>query len=505
MANDRAKLAIEITANGSQATSAITGLQGTVDELTNKIGSLVLGFASFGTAIKVFDDANKAAEEAETSMKLLENAINNTKDGTYKLANEMNNLALNMALTTGVSENEAREGLVKLTQTTGDAVLSMRIFNTAMLVSKGTGKDLALSMDTVLRGYELGAQSLKRMQIYFDKNYVGEELLVELNKRYAGSLEAVANTGETTHKKLDASWTYFKENIGDAGWWKALQKHGAELNVFYGNVFSGKGPSTEAQSTEILSPQIKNLDDLIDKQQKHILELKNEGAADALLISENKELLSLQKQRNDLYNAPAGGDNKGTLNAHRGKDDFADYENILLEGIIKKEEEHRKEVKKLTAQYKKVGEEGARAFEKIGGAIVKGNMAETIRSTMMSIVDIVLDGFIQMAEAAFAGYMAIGAYPQALTAGKEIVVLSGLKGAIGGLSSMVDSQPQVNTTGDSGQNSLSAGGGNTVVIHNHGIMATQEEVARGISQGLKSHALLNNGGKVVNADGSWAL
>ena len=454
MADDKAKLGIEISANGSQAVDALKNvkteaksLNDTVAGLTEVASKALLGFATFNEVVKIFKEVTSAAADDETAMALLNFAVMNTKTGTLAMVDAMEKMAKSMALTTGVSEDVVKEGLVKFTNATGNAQTAMTMMTTAVNLSKGAHKSLEESITLVTRAYEMGTTSLKRAQVYFDENYTGMEALTKINERYAGAVESVADTVETSTGKQKAAWKVYFEDLGGKIEWIIKEWNGFMTDVANGSkiildsIF-GTDTTTGNKRVDAINDEIKAL---TKKHDEIVASGKDYKIAAAL----EEQILKFEVEKTNIMNTAANGQNTGA-NPGKVKDLVAENEakQKVNEEQAKIDQKNYDDKQKLReteiAEIKRANMEAGQSyimlgntikssFEEIGKALVNGNMKQAVAGLLKSVVDSFIDAYTTVIQAHMALDIAAGLWGSIPVDLAQIGALSALKGAAGTL------------------------------------------------------------------------
>jgi len=166
----------------------------------------VLGTA-MGFAVK------EAMQSEQANMRLF-NAMRNVGMATKENFDALDGLAQKYMKVSGVSDETIKDSMVQLLNLTRDYNVAQKYTKTAMDVSAATGKDLTSVTRALGMAYGGNTGMLKRMGIVIPENIKGMEALDLVTKRYAGSMEAMANTTEGRFKRLRTGVTEFAERIG---------------------------------------------------------------------------------------------------------------------------------------------------------------------------------------------------------------------------------------------------------------------------------------------------
>ena len=212
-----------------KAQSDLSGFQKQTGTFAGSIGKSFLGIgAAIGGAFAVGDiigkvtdflqDAAVAAIDDEKSMVALAKAMENVGQGFANSGVEQ--FISDMALATGVADDQLRPAMSKLVTATGDAAAAQDLLTTALDVSIATGRDLAATSQAIARASTGQVSALTRLGIPLDQNIVKTKdfgAAVEmLNDRFGGQAAAAAETYGGRLQRLQVAADEAKETIGYA-------------------------------------------------------------------------------------------------------------------------------------------------------------------------------------------------------------------------------------------------------------------------------------------------
>ena len=186
------------------------------------IGAAIGGAFAVGDIIgKVTDflqDAAVAAIEDEKSMVALAKAMQNVGQGFANTGVEQ--FISDMAMATGVADDQLRPAMSKLVTATGDAAAAQDLLTTALDVSVATGRDLASVSQAIARASTGQVSALTRLGIPLDQNIVKTKDFAAavgmLNDRFGGQAAAAADTYGGQLSRLQVAADEAKETIGYA-------------------------------------------------------------------------------------------------------------------------------------------------------------------------------------------------------------------------------------------------------------------------------------------------
>jgi hypothetical protein len=209
MAKDNRTLKLSILADIDDLKKKLKDADGAVEENSNKIGEfskkvgkafLVAGAAAAAYAGKLLYDGVKAAIEDEKANAKLAATLINVAGATQQTIDEVLAYSRATELATGVTEDELRPSLNRLTIATKDVSEAMRLQQVALDVAAGSGKSLDAVTQAISKAYEGNTASLARLGIGLSaaelKTMSFTEITKLLSETFAGQADIAANTFE---------------------------------------------------------------------------------------------------------------------------------------------------------------------------------------------------------------------------------------------------------------------------------------------------------------------
>mgnify|MGYP000877199962 FL=1 len=171
-----------------------------------KVG-LALG-ALTGIAIKLGADS-------EVVQTRLQQAIENTGASYDDLKDQIDGAA-NAALSLAFDDEDALDALTTITNATGDAQKAIEDLSLAEDIARGRNISLAAAANIVAAAEQGRFQALKRLGIQIDENATKEEVLAQLQERYAGQADAYADTTKASWERIGNTIENKLEDVGSA-------------------------------------------------------------------------------------------------------------------------------------------------------------------------------------------------------------------------------------------------------------------------------------------------
>jgi hypothetical protein len=177
-----------------------------------------VGIAAGVMAIKIGVDGVKAAIEDEVSQKKLAKTLQNVTKATDKQVEAAEEYITKQQLQYGIADTKLRPALGNLIRYTGDYTKAQELNNLAIDIAAGTGKDLETISTALGKAYGGNLGALKKLGIPLDENIIKtkdfEAATKDLSETFGGSAQANTETFEGKVKILNEQWGEFKENIG---------------------------------------------------------------------------------------------------------------------------------------------------------------------------------------------------------------------------------------------------------------------------------------------------
>jgi hypothetical protein len=228
MAKDNRTLKLSILADIDDLKKKLKEADGAVEENSNKIGEfskkvgkafLVAGAAAAAYAGKLLYDGVKAAIEDEKANAKLAATLINVAGATQQTIDEVLAYSRATELATGVTEDELRPSLNRLTIATKDASEAMRLQQVALDVAAGSGKSLDAVTQAISKAYEGNTASLARLGIGLSaaelKTMSFTEITKLLSETFAGQADIAANTFEGRMARLRLTFEDLRDSLAE--------------------------------------------------------------------------------------------------------------------------------------------------------------------------------------------------------------------------------------------------------------------------------------------------
>lgn len=176
--------------------------------------------AAVAYAGKLAIDGVKSAIEDEQAQLRLANALKTATGATDAQIRATEEYISKTQLATGVTDNDLRNAMQRLSVTTKDVNASQKLLNLALDVSKGSGKDLATVTEALAKAYEGQDTKLARLGIGLSaadlKAMDFTETQKALSNLYGGAAARNAETFQGRIDRLKQAFEEAKESVGVA-------------------------------------------------------------------------------------------------------------------------------------------------------------------------------------------------------------------------------------------------------------------------------------------------
>jgi len=180
----------------------------------------VAAAAAAAYASKLAIEGVKAALEDEQAQLRLSSALKAATGATDAQIASTEDYITKMQLATGVSDNDLRESMQRLSVSTKDVQKSQALLNLALDVSKGSGKDLASVTEALAKAYEGQDTKLARLGIGLSaadlKAMNFTQTTQALADLYGGAAARNAETFQGKIDRLKQGFDEAKESLGYA-------------------------------------------------------------------------------------------------------------------------------------------------------------------------------------------------------------------------------------------------------------------------------------------------
>ena len=229
MAGGSRTLKLSILGDVSNLNQSLKTAGGDVDDFGDKMGkagkAVGLAFAAAAAAagayaLKIGVEGVKAALEDEKSQRILALTLEKTTGATSEQVAAIEKYITKTALATGVTDDELRPALSRLTRSTKDVEESQKLMALALDISSATGKPLELIANSLGKAYDGNTNALGKLGLGIDQSILKTKdfnLVYEnLRGSFAGFAANEANTFQGKMARLTVAFDEAKESIGYA-------------------------------------------------------------------------------------------------------------------------------------------------------------------------------------------------------------------------------------------------------------------------------------------------
>jgi hypothetical protein len=203
-----------------QGADEVDGFGGKLEKFGKAAG---LAFAAAGVAAaayagKLAIDGVKSAIEDEAAQAKLALTLKNVAGATDEAIANTETWITNMGIAFGVSDEDLRPAMERLTRATGDMGKAQQLTSLALDIAAGTGKSLELVSNALGKAYEGNTTSLGKLGIGLDKAQLKsmtlDEITVKLSDTFGGQAAAKADTFSGKMERLKLGLSEAQETIG---------------------------------------------------------------------------------------------------------------------------------------------------------------------------------------------------------------------------------------------------------------------------------------------------
>jgi hypothetical protein len=208
------------TKNLSKADKDVMSFGDKVSEFGKKAG---LAFAAAGAAAvayagKLAVDGVRSAIEDEAAQAKLANTLRNVTDATDAQIKSTEKYILKTSLATGISDEELRPSLDRLTRATKDLDKAQQLQTLALDVAAGSGKSLQAVTEALSKAQEGNLAGLSRLGIGISKAELATLSFDQITAKLAGTFENQATLQADTFQgklsRLQVAFDEGKETVG---------------------------------------------------------------------------------------------------------------------------------------------------------------------------------------------------------------------------------------------------------------------------------------------------
>jgi len=191
-----------------------------VSEFGKKAGVAfaVAGAAAVAYAGKLAVDGVKSAIEDEAAQAKLANTLKNVTNATDAQIKATEDYILQTSLATGVTDEELRPSLDRLTRATKDVDKAQRLQTLALDIAAGSGKSLQQVTEALSKAQEGNLAGLGRLGVGLDKAELKTLSFDQITAKLAGTFENQASKQADTFQgklaRLQVAFDEGKETIG---------------------------------------------------------------------------------------------------------------------------------------------------------------------------------------------------------------------------------------------------------------------------------------------------
>lgn len=178
----------------------------------------VAGAAAVAYAGKLAVDGVKSAIEDEAAQAKLANTLKNVTDATDAQIKSTEKYILKTSLATGISDEELRPSLDRLTRATKDLDKAQQLQTLALDIAAGSGKSLQQVTEALSKAQEGNLAGLGRLGVGLDKAELKTLTFDQITAKLAGTFENQASKQADTFQgklsRLQVAFDEGKETVG---------------------------------------------------------------------------------------------------------------------------------------------------------------------------------------------------------------------------------------------------------------------------------------------------
>jgi hypothetical protein len=208
------------TKNINKADNDVTGFGDKVTKFGKVAGAafLAAGVAAAAYAGKLAIDGVKAAIEDEAAQAKLATTLKNVTGATDDQIKATEDHILKQSLLFGVTDDELRPSLDRLTRATGDVEKAQKLQSVALNIAAGTGKSLQAVTESLSKAQEGNLAGLSRLGVGLTKAELStmtfEQITAKLAKTFEGQATVQADTFQGKMARLSVAFNEAKETVG---------------------------------------------------------------------------------------------------------------------------------------------------------------------------------------------------------------------------------------------------------------------------------------------------
>lgn len=227
MARDSRALTLKLLADIDNFTKNIKSADNDVTTFGDKVTKfgkvagaafLAAGVAAAAYAGKLAIDGVKAAIEDEAAQAKLATTLKNVTGATDDQIKATEDYILKQSLLFGVTDDELRPSLDRLTRATGDVTRAQQLQSIAINIAAGTGKSLQAVTESLSKAQEGNLAGLSRLGVGLTKAELAtltfEEITAKLAATFEGQATVQADTFQGKMARLSVAFNEAKETVG---------------------------------------------------------------------------------------------------------------------------------------------------------------------------------------------------------------------------------------------------------------------------------------------------
>ncbi|CAB4142151.1 hypothetical protein UFOVP443_7 [uncultured Caudovirales phage] len=227
MARDSRALTLKLLADIDNFTKNIKSADNDVTTFGDKVTKfgkvagaafLAAGVAAAAYAGKLAIDGVKAAIEDEAAQAKLATTLKNVTGATDDQIKATEDYILKQSLLFGVTDDELRPSLDRLTRATGDVTKAQQLQSIAINIAAGTGKSLQAVTESLSKAQEGNLAGLSRLGVGLTKAELStltfEQITAKLAATFEGQATKQADTFQGKMARLSVAFNEAKETVG---------------------------------------------------------------------------------------------------------------------------------------------------------------------------------------------------------------------------------------------------------------------------------------------------
>jgi hypothetical protein len=210
----------DFTKNINKADNDVTGFGDKVTKFGKIAGAafLAAGAAAAAYAGKLAIDGVKAAIEDEAAQAKLATTLKNVTGATDDQIKATEDYILKQSLLFGVTDDELRPSLDRLTRATGDVTKAQQLQSIAINIAAGTGKSLQAVTEALSKAQEGNLAGLSRLGVGITRAELAtlsfDEVTAKLASTFEGQATIQADTFQGKMARLSVAFNEAKETVG---------------------------------------------------------------------------------------------------------------------------------------------------------------------------------------------------------------------------------------------------------------------------------------------------